>query len=58
VSSGLAGWFPAVAASVVMLSLGIRLRMLAPPEHRVRCGACGRLVLRRGTCPCSRVEQD
>jgi len=57
-STGLASWFPAVAASAVMLFLGMRLRLLSPPELRVRCGACGRLVLRRSTCPCSRAKAD
>ena len=58
VSAQVAGWFPALAASVVMLFLGIGMRALTLPELEMRCGACRRLVLRGRTCPCARVTRD
>jgi hypothetical protein len=46
-------WFAAVSAGVTMFFLGVRMRMLALPELRTRCSACGRLVWRGRTCPCA-----
>ena len=57
-SAHYASWFPTVAAAVVMLFLGMRTRLLSPPELKLRCGACGRLVRRGRTCPCTRVRTD
>jgi hypothetical protein len=48
------GWFAAAAAAVTMVCLGMRTRLLARPELRSRCAACGRLVRRGRTCPCTR----
>jgi hypothetical protein len=47
-------WAGALAASVTMIFLGVRTRMLSLPEIRARCPACGRLVWRRQTCRCAR----
>jgi hypothetical protein len=58
VSGQLSSWLPAVATSVVMLFLGMRMRLLTPPQLRVRCGACRRLVRRGAICPCARVSAD
>jgi hypothetical protein len=46
-------WFAAVATAVTMLFLGVRTRLLARPQLRVRCGACRRLVRKGRTCPCA-----
>ena len=47
-------WVAALAASVTMIFLGVRTRMLALPELKTRCSACGRLVWRSRTCRCTR----
>lgn len=47
-------WLAALAASVTMIFLGVRTHLLALPELRSRCSACGRLYRRGRTCPCSR----
>jgi hypothetical protein len=47
-------WVGALAASVTMIFLGVRTRMLSLPEIRSRCPACGRLVWRSQTCRCAR----
>lgn len=54
--SGLyANWAGVLAAAVVMLVTGVRLRLLSLPEWKTRCGACGRLHRPGGTpCPCSK----
>ena len=36
-SAHYASWFPTVAAAVVMLFLGMRTRLLSPPQLKVRC---------------------
>jgi hypothetical protein len=50
------GWLGAIAASVTMLFLGVRTRMLVLPELKTRCSACRRLVWRGRTCHCARPE--
>lgn len=47
-------WLGAVAATVTMLYLGMRTRMLARPELKSRRAACGRFFRRGRTCPCAR----
>ena len=47
-------WFGAVAAGVTMLFLGIRTHLLAIPELKARCSACGMLYWRGRGCPCSK----
>jgi hypothetical protein len=47
-------WLAALAAGVTMLFLGMRTRMLARPELKVRCPACRKLVWRLRTCACTR----
>ena len=49
-----ANWLAALAAGVTMLFLGVRTRMLALPELRARCSACGRLYWRGRTCRCAK----
>ena len=53
-SSQYPNWLAALAAGVTMLYLGVRTRMLALPELRARCSACGRLYWRRRTCRCAK----
>jgi hypothetical protein len=50
----LESWLTAIAAGVTMLYLGVRTRMLALPELKTRCSACGRLFWRGRTCRCTR----
>lgn len=57
-SGELSSWLPAVAASAVMLGLGMRMRLLTPPQLRMRCGACRRLVRRGTVCPCARTKPE
>lgn len=57
-SGQLSTWFPALATSVVMLFLGMRMRVLTPPQIRMRCGACRRLVRRGTICPCTRAKLE
>jgi hypothetical protein len=47
-------WIGAAAAAVTMLYLGMRTRMLARPELKTRCAACGRYFWRGRTCSCTR----
>jgi hypothetical protein len=54
VSGQYPSWLGALAASVTMIFLGVRTRMLALPELRARCSACGRLYWRGTTCRCSK----
>ena len=49
-----ASWSGAVAAGVTMLFLGIRTHLLAIPELKARCSACGRLSWRGLGCPCTK----
>ena len=49
-------WLAALAAGVTMLFLGVRTRMLALPELRARCSACGRLYWRGRTCSCAKTR--
>jgi hypothetical protein len=56
VSGQYPSWLAAIAASVTMLFLGVRTRMLALPELRTRCPACRRLVWRGRICHCARPE--
>ncbi|MGH3134498.1 MAG: hypothetical protein ACRDNY_12310 [Gaiellaceae bacterium] len=51
-----ASWLAALAASVTMLSLGVRLRMFERPELRTRCAACRKYYWRGRTCPCARDD--
>ena len=44
-------WIAAIAATVLMLTLGGSKRMLEPKRRRMRCAVCGRQILRR-RCPC------
>lgn len=48
-------WLFALAAYATMICLGVRMRMLAVPELRTRCRACGKLVWRGRTCSCTHV---
>jgi hypothetical protein len=54
VSGQYPSWVGALAASVTMIFLGVRTRMLSLPEIRSRCSACGRLVWRSQICRCTR----
>jgi len=54
VSGQYPSWFGAVAAGVTMLFLGIRTHLLAIPELKARCSACGKLYWRGRGCPCAK----
>lgn len=56
VTAQYASWLAALAASVTMLSLGVRLRMFERPELRTRCAACRKYYWRGRTCPCARDD--
>jgi hypothetical protein len=56
VSGQYPSWVAALAASVTMIFLGMRTRMLAVPELRVRCSACRKLYWRGTTCRCARDD--
>jgi hypothetical protein len=50
-------WLFGLAVAGAMVSFGMEVGMLARPQLRTRCGACGRLVWRGRVCPCSRHDQ-
>jgi hypothetical protein len=54
VSGQHSSWIAALAAAATMISLGIRTRMLARPEFKTRCPACGKLVWRGRVCSCTK----
>ena len=45
-------WIAAIAATILMLSLGRHKRVLEPKRQWMRCTTCGRHVLRGRRCPC------
>ena len=47
-------WMVGLAASGVMVALGMELNQLSRPRLYHRCGACSRLVRRGKVCPCSK----
>jgi hypothetical protein len=54
VSGQYPSWLVALAAAGALVSLGMRTRLLARPELRIRCPACGKLVWHKRLCSCAK----
>ena len=51
-------WLGAVAAGVMMVSLGMHTRLFVRPEFKARCSACRRLYWRGRTCECASADRE
>jgi hypothetical protein len=54
----LVSWLLALGLACTMVSLGVGMRLLEKPRLMTRCVACGRLVRRGRSCPCTTGDSN